>query len=125
MDNRQNNLSTRLKLLRKEKGISQYKLAENLNLSRGLLSNYEQGSRAPDYDTLILIADYYNVSVDYLLGITNVKKRLLDNREQNKYNEIMQDIFELSPQSITELKQYLELLKIRDSMNRKEKTKSS
>ena len=117
MKNRQNKLSYRLKSLREEKGISQYQLADSLNLSRGLISNYEQGRREPDYNTLILIADYYEVSIDYLLGITDVKKRLLDNREQNKYYEIIRDIYHLSTQSIIELKQYLKLLKIRDSIN--------
>ena len=125
MSHRRNQLSYRLKLLREEKGISQYKLAEHLNLSRGLLSNYEQGSREPDYDTLILLADYYEVSTDYLLGITNVKKRWLDSRKQSKYDKIMQDIGNLSDQSIVELKQYLELLKMRDAINQKGETKSS
>lgn len=94
-------------------------------MSRGLLSNYEQGSREPDYDTLILLADYYEVSTDYLLGITNVKKRWLDSRKQSKYEKIMQDIGNLSDQSIVELKQYLELLKMRDAINQKGETKSS
>lgn len=125
MRNRKNKLSDRLKMLREEPGISQYKLAEHLNLSRGLLSNYEQGSREPDYDTLILIADYYRVSIDYLLGITNVRKRLIDIREQKENDKMMEDICNLSPQSITELKQYLKLLKLRDDMAQKESIKSS
>jgi HTH-type transcriptional regulator, competence development regulator len=54
--------------LRKEKGLSQYELADRLGFSRGKLSNYEQGSRQPDYDTLKKIADYFNVSIDQLLG---------------------------------------------------------
>jgi HTH-type transcriptional regulator, competence development regulator len=54
--------------LRKEKGLSQYELADRLGFSRGKLSNYEQGSRQPDYDTLKKIADYFDVSIDHLLG---------------------------------------------------------
>ncbi|AXI29484.1 immunity repressor protein [Priestia megaterium] len=61
-------LGKRIAKLRKEKGLSQYELAERLGFSRGKLANYEQGSRQPDYDTLQLIATYFDVSTDYLLG---------------------------------------------------------
>lgn len=61
----------RLASLRKRKGLSQYALAERLNFSRGQLSNYEQGKREPDYNTLQKIADFFEVSVDYLLGRTD------------------------------------------------------
>lgn len=62
-----------LATLRKSKGLSQYELAEKLGLSRGQIGNYEQGKRQPDYDTLQLIADFFNVSTDYLLGRENEK----------------------------------------------------
>ena len=58
----------RLVLLRKRKGLSQYKLAEILNLTRGQVANYEQGKRQPDYETLKMFADFFNVSTDYLIG---------------------------------------------------------
>ena len=64
----------RLKSLRKEKGISQLKLALDLNISQNSISRYETGEREADYRTLILIADYFNVSVDYLLGRTDNPK---------------------------------------------------
>ncbi|HCJ4262186.1 TPA: helix-turn-helix domain-containing protein [Listeria innocua] len=60
--------STRLSELRKKKGFSQYKLADELGFSRGQVANYEQGTREPDYQTLLKIADFFNVSTDYLLG---------------------------------------------------------
>ncbi|HFK0084903.1 TPA: helix-turn-helix domain-containing protein [Listeria monocytogenes] len=59
--------SKKLAELRKKKGYSQYKLAEELGFSRGQIANYEQGSREPDYQTLMKIAKYFNVSTDYLL----------------------------------------------------------
>ena len=61
----------RLKQLRKEKGISQLKLALDLNMSQNTISRYETGEREADYRTLILIADYFNVSIDYLLERTD------------------------------------------------------
>ena len=60
-------LCMRLKQLRKQKGISQLKLAIDLCISQNSISRYETGERQADYATLIRIADYFNVSLDYLL----------------------------------------------------------
>lgn len=61
----------RLKELRKEKNITQIKLAMELNMSQNTISRYETGERQAGYDELIKIADYFNVSIDYLLGRSN------------------------------------------------------
>ena len=61
----------RLKELRTNRGISRVRLAMDLSLSQNSISRYENGEREADYDTLIAIADYFNVSVDYLLGRTD------------------------------------------------------
>lgn len=61
----------KLKELRKQKGISQLKLAMDLNLNQNSISRYENGQREADYKTLIAFADYFNVSVDYMLGRTD------------------------------------------------------
>ena len=58
----------RLKSLRKEKNISQLKLAIDLNMNQNSISRYENGEREADYNTLIKFADYFDVSLDYLLG---------------------------------------------------------
>ncbi|MGN0485926.1 MAG: helix-turn-helix domain-containing protein [Acutalibacteraceae bacterium] len=60
----------RLKEIRKSRGITQLKLAMDLNISQNSISRYETGEREADYDTLIRIADYFNVSLDYLLERT-------------------------------------------------------
>src|SRR5690625_5657634 len=60
--------SERLKKLRKRSGLTQYELAKRLGMSRGKLANYEQGTREPDFDTLKMFANHFNVSTDYLLG---------------------------------------------------------
>lgn len=57
----------RLKELRKQRGISQLKLAMDLNLNQNSVSRYETGEREADYQTLIAFADYFHVSLDYLL----------------------------------------------------------
>ena len=61
----------RLKQLRKAKGISQLKLALDLNMNQNSISRYENGIREADYATLIRFADYFNVSIDYLLERTD------------------------------------------------------
>lgn len=61
-------MSLRLKELRNAKGISQLKLAMDLNMNQNTISRYETGEREPGINELIRIADYFNVSVDYLIG---------------------------------------------------------
>ena len=60
----------RLAELRKSRKISQLKLAMDLNMNQNTISRYETGEREADYATLIKIADYFNVSIDYLLERT-------------------------------------------------------
>ena len=57
-----------IKLLRKERGITQKQAAEDLGVSQALLSHYEKGIRECGLDFVVKVADYYNVSCDYLLG---------------------------------------------------------
>ena len=61
----------RLKNLRKTQNISQLKLAMDLGMNQNSISRYETGERQADYETLIAFADYFNVSIDYLLGRTD------------------------------------------------------
>lgn len=61
----------RLKELRKQRGISQLKLAMDLSMNQNSISRYESGIREADYATLIKLADYFQVSIDYLLERTD------------------------------------------------------
>lgn len=61
----------RLKELRENKGITQLKLAVDLNMNQNNISRYENGTREADYETLIKLADYFDVSIDYLLERTD------------------------------------------------------
>lgn len=67
----------RLKELRKKRGVSQVKLAMDLNTNQNTISRYETGEREADYKTLIQLANYFDVSIDYLLERT-------DNPKMNK-----------------------------------------
>ena len=61
----------RLKEIRKAKSISQLKMAMDLNTNQNTISRYETGEREPSINELIKIADYFNVSIDYLLERTD------------------------------------------------------
>ena len=63
--------SKRLRALRLNKKISQRQLSKILHFGYTAVSNYENGQREPSIDTLIQIADYLNVSIDYLVGRQN------------------------------------------------------
>lgn len=63
-----------IKKIRESLQLTQVKVANDLKLSRQVYNFYENGKRNPDMQTLIKIADYYGVSIDYLLGRTNVIK---------------------------------------------------
>ncbi len=67
----------RLRELRNKRDISQLKLAMDLGMNQNSISRYENGQHEADYKTLVAFADYFNVSIDYLLERT-------DNPEINK-----------------------------------------
>ena len=65
----------RIKDLREDRDLKQRQLAEILNCSQQVYSNYELGQRDIPTDILIKLSEFYHVSVDYLLGLTNNPKR--------------------------------------------------
>ena len=66
-----NKLSENLKYLRKLKNKSQREIAKELNISHGTWGNYESGTREPSIDSLIKICDYFDVSLDFIVGREN------------------------------------------------------
>ena len=66
-----NKFAVRLKELRIEKSYSQSKLAQLLNVDQRTISNWEKAVREPNFDMLIKITLLFDVSADYLLGITD------------------------------------------------------
>ena len=65
----------RIRDLREDRDLKQRQLAEYLNCSQQVYSNYELGQRDIPTDVLIKLSQLYNVSVDYLLGLTNNSKQ--------------------------------------------------
>lgn len=64
-------LGLRLLELRQSHNLTQKQLCENLNIGRSTYSYFETGSRLPDIETLVMFANYYDISVDQLLGLSN------------------------------------------------------
>lgn len=65
-------IGTRIKELRKKRKITQIELSEYLNISQSTLALYESQKRAVSIDTLIKISQFFNVTTDYLLGISDI-----------------------------------------------------
>lgn len=111
-----------LATLRKEKGVLQKEVATYLNVTVATISNYEKGVHAPDLDTLILLADFFDVSTDYLLQRTNYKTSLnvLGRHLTHNYTvcDLLNTIVELDPHNTQALLDYYDLLLLRSSMKR-------
>ena len=58
-----------LKEIRKKKNLNQQKIALDLSISREAISYYENGKRSPSVETLVMLSNYFNVSIDYLIKI--------------------------------------------------------
>lgn len=82
----------RLKELRKEKNITQEKLAERFFITKSAVSKYEHGVNAPENKLLQDIADFFEVSVDYLLGRTNQRDVKASYNPKDKAKEILEVI---------------------------------
>ena len=67
----ENKFKDNLKLLRQEKGIGQVELAKKLNVSKAIISLWENGLREPSMNSLIEMAIFFDVSIDYLVGLEN------------------------------------------------------
>lgn len=59
-----------LKNMRIEKGIGQIELAKSINVSKGIISLWENNFREPKLSNLIALSKYFNVSIDYLVGLS-------------------------------------------------------
>lgn len=86
------------KRLRTASGLTQAELSQKLKISRSTIGMYETGAREPDFETLELIADFFNVDIDYLLGRTDKTTLTPETVGQYYANEetkqIAQEIFE-------------------------------
>lgn len=106
--------------LRKEKGILQKELATYLNVTVATISNYEKGVHSPDYDTLVKLADFFDVSTDYLLQRTDYRASI---NTLNKpliigftVSDLLNAVMELDQRNTEALIDYYKLLSLRNSV---------
>lgn len=78
-------------ILRKKNGLSQEELAEKLGVSRQSISKWESGTSLPEIDKLILLSEYFNVSVDYLVKEQGEPKQDNEDKKDANQSNIGQD----------------------------------
>lgn len=112
----------RLKQLRTKHELTQKELAKKLNLQNTAISKYELNERNPDLDILNNIADFFDVSIDYLLGRTSSQESIVISKEikadQTPADKLSEDIHNLSLENQKEIKEIIELYKIKDKQVR-------
>lgn len=69
-------LKNNLKKLRKERGITQISLQMHTGIEQALISKYETGERVPPTETLIILADFFETNIDYILGRTDFSDKI-------------------------------------------------
>lgn len=107
--------ANRLKSLRNNRGVTQTKLAEYLNVSQNAIYNWENGKREPSFSMLEKIAAFYDVSIDYLLG-TEIKYEATSNYEdiRNDYIDTLAAHFdgeEFTDEELDEIMNFVEFVK--------------
>ncbi|MGV8168157.1 MAG: helix-turn-helix domain-containing protein [Alkaliphilus sp.] len=116
----------KIRTLREEKKMSQIEMAKKLQITSQALSQYELNKRMPDTGMVQKIADFFNVTTDYILGRTKIKnyeEKIYE--DQEKYSATTRQIEGLSEDSRKELQKYIELLKIKESIEKTEEETSS
>lgn len=106
--------------LRKDKHLLQKDLADFLSISIGTVSNYETGAHEPDFETLCKLADFFQVSTDYLLGRTDlpydVKKLSEPIRDGITISDITHTLLNMSRENLDSVLEYMELLTFKNKM---------
>lgn len=85
-----NIIGGRLKHLRKQKGVLQDKVASYLDISRTTYSGYERGEIIPPYSKMMKMAEYFDVTIDYIMGVTN------DAKSENSFKNVPDIIEQLT-----------------------------
>lgn len=101
-----NVIGKKIKELRESEKLNQKELAKALNISNTTLSQYETGQRTPSDDIKIKIAEFFNVSLDYLLGRTDIKNPDDENKEMER----------LANKEIKSVEDALEIIKFQDGL---------
>ena len=100
-----------LKKLREKKKLSQIALSMKIGVSQEIISQYELGTTLPTVTNLIKLADYFNCSLEYLLGMTNNPNRISDlNKSDLEKNTLFEKYSFLNKENKKLFDSYLEFL---------------
>ena len=103
--------SSTLKYLREENNVTQEDLAKYLGISRSAVAGYETKGKQPDFERLLMIADYFKVSTDYLLrGDEIFLKSSLNGFDIDEQISLLKLFFKLSKNKRTEIRDYISFL---------------
>ena len=118
-------LAEKLTLLRENREIYQKDLATYLGVSVGTISNYEKGIHEPNMDTLCKLADYYGVSVDYMLGRTSnpLPVAQLSMESPQKLENLFLDLTMLSGNNLQVIQQFTRFLHKQELLAQKKSEK--
>ena len=100
-------VASRLKSLRKEKGLTQSDMAKLLNITQNAIFRYESGQNEPSLSTILFYSEYFNVSIDYIFG----KERKITSSQMNKRASEKEDIKEFIDYCFTPGTELFELIK--------------
>lgn len=119
-------LSLRLCSARENKNLTQLQVAKLTGITNTTLSNYENATSRPDPDTLKLLAKTYNVTTDYLLGLSDVpapvKKQEVQQQPQQPQDEFLVAFYdsakELSDDAKNDVLRFVEFLKVKERIEK-------
>lgn len=127
-------INERLRLLREERGLLQRDIAQLLNISTSAYGYYEQGKRTPDMHVIQVLAKFYNVSSDWLIGLSDVRKpksEIINDKTLKTIESFDPDIIsqlcnlkDLSSEEKENLMIFLEGLKARKQQKNEDKKES-
>lgn len=122
-------IGERIKQLRAEKKLRQVDLADHLGVSRTTYTQYETNVSEPDNNTLIKIASFFDVSIDYLLGRTDSRKHIVDLPDDYQVDPSQLKVFarasrELSEDDMNKLREYAAMLIDKKNRENREKKKN-
>lgn len=109
-------ISNRLKNLRQEKDLLQKDIANYLKISTSAYGFYEQGKRTPDPEMMKKLSEFFNVSIDYLLGNTDIREsadEILNNSENTIALHSYYNYDELPDEARKEIENFIEYIKIK------------
>lgn len=107
------NFAQRLKQLRKQSNLTQEEFATKISKTRSTIAGYETERKEPDYETLKAIADFFNVSIDYLLGRTDIKNPYKEESGESETIAARHDEDEFTEEELQSIEQFKEFVRMK------------